>query len=160
MITSLKIIDILITYETVSLSPEGFRFKFKMNLYFLFGWLINSVSFYLLVFGISAIHANKFHNVASSRLKAVGENRWPINAKAPLIRETMNYIGLGAYAMTQSMSSSPLFSTRMNMSTPPGDIKRITNSVVSVVNGIKHKRLGGGDIIVSEIGLGTQRWCR
>jgi len=33
-----------------------------------------------------------------------------------------------------------------------------TNEVVSVVNGIKHKRLGGGDIVVSEMGLGTQRW--
>lgn len=33
-----------------------------------------------------------------------------------------------------------------------------TNSVVKTVNGIKHKRLGGGDIIVSELGLGTQRW--
>lgn len=33
-----------------------------------------------------------------------------------------------------------------------------TNEVVKTVNGIRHKRLGGGDIIVSEIGLGTQRW--
>lgn len=33
-----------------------------------------------------------------------------------------------------------------------------TNEVVKVVNGIRHKRLGGGDIIVSEVGLGTQRW--
>jgi hypothetical protein len=34
-----------------------------------------------------------------------------------------------------------------------------TNEVIKVVNGIKHKRLGGGDIVVSELGLGTQRWC-
>ena len=33
-----------------------------------------------------------------------------------------------------------------------------TNEVVKFVNGIKHKRLGSGDIIVSELGLGTQRW--
>ena len=33
-----------------------------------------------------------------------------------------------------------------------------TNEVVKVVNGIKQKRLGGSDIIVSEVGLGTQRW--
>jgi len=33
-----------------------------------------------------------------------------------------------------------------------------TNEVVKVVNGIKHRRLGGSDIIVSELGLGTQRW--
>lgn len=35
---------------------------------------------------------------------------------------------------------------------------RPTNEVVKVVDGIRHKRLGGGDIIVSEVGLGTQRW--
>lgn len=33
-----------------------------------------------------------------------------------------------------------------------------TNEIVKVVNGIKHRRLGGSDIVVSEIGLGTQRW--
>ena len=33
-----------------------------------------------------------------------------------------------------------------------------TNSVVRVVDGIRQKRLGGTDIIVSEMGLGTQRW--
>jgi Aldo/keto reductase family len=33
-----------------------------------------------------------------------------------------------------------------------------TNEVVKVVNGMKHRRLGGSDILVSELGLGTQRW--
>lgn len=33
-----------------------------------------------------------------------------------------------------------------------------TNEVVGVVDGIRQKRLGGSDIIVSEMGLGTQRW--
>eukprot|EP00611_Tribonema_gayanum_P019819 TRINITY_DN3509_c0_g1_i2.p1 TRINITY_DN3509_c0_g1~~TRINITY_DN3509_c0_g1_i2.p1 ORF type:complete len:474 (-),score=88.81 TRINITY_DN3509_c0_g1_i2:2557-3936(-) len=33
-----------------------------------------------------------------------------------------------------------------------------TNEVVRTVNGIRHRRCGGGDIIVSEVGLGTQRW--
>jgi hypothetical protein len=33
-----------------------------------------------------------------------------------------------------------------------------TNEVVNVVNGIRHKRLGSGDLVVSELGLGTQRW--
>ena len=32
-----------------------------------------------------------------------------------------------------------------------------TNEVVKVVNGIKQRRLGGSDIVVSELGLGTQR---
>lgn len=33
-----------------------------------------------------------------------------------------------------------------------------TNDLVKLVDGIRQKRLGGGDIIVSEVGLGTQRW--
>lgn len=33
-----------------------------------------------------------------------------------------------------------------------------TNETVRVVDGMKHKRLGKGDIVVSELGLGTQRW--
>ena len=33
-----------------------------------------------------------------------------------------------------------------------------TNEVVGVVNGISQKRLGGSGIVVSEVGLGTQRW--
>lgn len=37
--------------------------------------------------------------------------------------------------------------------------KKATNQVVATVNGIRQKRLGGGDIVVSELALGTQRWC-
>ena len=33
-----------------------------------------------------------------------------------------------------------------------------TNDVIKTVNGMKQRRLGGSDIIVSELGLGTQRW--
>ena len=33
-----------------------------------------------------------------------------------------------------------------------------TNEVVKTVAGIRHRRLGSGDIIVSELGMGTQRW--
>ena len=40
----------------------------------------------------------------------------------------------------------------------PASAKGATNEVVETINGIKRKRLGGGDIIVSEMGLGTQRW--
>jgi aryl-alcohol dehydrogenase-like predicted oxidoreductase len=35
---------------------------------------------------------------------------------------------------------------------------RITNEVVSTINGIRQRRLGTTDIVVSEMGLGTQRW--
>jgi aryl-alcohol dehydrogenase-like predicted oxidoreductase len=37
--------------------------------------------------------------------------------------------------------------------------KGSTNEIIKVKNGIKHRRLGGSDIVVSEIGLGTQRWA-
>lgn len=33
-----------------------------------------------------------------------------------------------------------------------------TNEIIKVVNGMRHRRLGGSDIVVSELGLGTQRW--
>lgn len=33
-----------------------------------------------------------------------------------------------------------------------------TNDIITSVNGIRHRRLGGSDIVVSELGLGTQRW--
>ncbi len=33
-----------------------------------------------------------------------------------------------------------------------------TNEVVKKVNGMRQRRLGGSDIVVSELGLGTQRW--
>eukprot|EP00985_Skeletonema_marinoi_P027144 scaffold21805_cov66-Skeletonema_marinoi.AAC.1 len=33
-----------------------------------------------------------------------------------------------------------------------------TNEIIKKVNGMNQRRLGGSDIIVSELGLGTQRW--
>lgn len=33
-----------------------------------------------------------------------------------------------------------------------------TNEIIKTVQGMKHRRLGGSDIVVSELGLGTQRW--
>jgi hypothetical protein len=37
-------------------------------------------------------------------------------------------------------------------------VQKRTNEVISQVNGIRQKRLGGTDIIISEVGLGSQRW--
>lgn len=42
--------------------------------------------------------------------------------------------------------------------TVPG-AKGPTNEVVKNINGMKYRRLGGSDILVSELGLGTQRWA-
>ena len=33
-----------------------------------------------------------------------------------------------------------------------------TNEIIKKVNGMNQRRLGGSDILVSELGLGTQRW--
>lgn len=45
---------------------------------------------------------------------------------------------------------------------PPGNAAagngKPTNEVIKSVNGMRQRRLGGSDIIVSELGLGTQRW--
>ena len=38
-------------------------------------------------------------------------------------------------------------------------LKTYTGDVIRIVDGIKHKQLGYGDIVVSELGIGTQRWC-
>ena len=60
----------------------------------------------------------------------------------------------GAAAAAAAVPTSP--------SSPGGGSnkpKGPTNEVVKVVRGMKHRRLGGsGDIVVSELGLGTQRW--
>lgn len=34
----------------------------------------------------------------------------------------------------------------------------VTNEVIQNIHGMKHRRLGGSDILVSALGLGTQRW--
>ena len=49
-------------------------------------------------------------------------------------------------------------SNRASAASGPYKSKGSTNEVVKVVNGMKRRRLGGSDILVSELGLGTQRW--
>jgi hypothetical protein len=38
----------------------------------------------------------------------------------------------------------------------PKSSKGATNEIIKTVNGMRHRRLGGSDIVVSELGLGTQ----
>ena len=45
-----------------------------------------------------------------------------------------------------------------NIKTSVPGAKGPTNEVIRKVNGMKQRRLGGSDIVVSELGLGTQRW--
>lgn len=61
----------------------------------------------------------------------------------------------GAIALGQF---HPSFISSVSAAEAPRPTPRPTNEVVRTVNGIRHKRLGGSDIIVSEVGLGTQRW--
>ena len=51
-------------------------------------------------------------------------------------------------------------SSPANAKRPPvgGGGSGVTNEVVETINGMRQRRLGGGDIVVSEFGLGTQRW--
>ena len=51
----------------------------------------------------------------------------------------------------------PFGGTSANAAAPPGKAGA-TNEVVATVNGIRQRRLGGSDLVVSEFGLGTQRW--
>lgn len=45
-----------------------------------------------------------------------------------------------------------------NIKTTVPGAKGPTNQILKTVNNMKHRRLGGSDIAVSELGLGTQRW--
>lgn len=56
-------------------------------------------------------------------------------------------------AGSSSASSGPA-----NVKTTVPGAKGGTNEVIRTVQGMKHRRLGGSDIAVSELGLGTQRW--
>ena len=59
-----------------------------------------------------------------------------------------------------SSSSLKVWNKILDVATSPfeNNRRKETNEIVKVVEGIRHKRLGGSDIIVSELGLGTQRW--
>ena len=71
-------------------------------------------------------------------------------------------------ATTFAASSPGDFFAKLFDTSPPGRAQtpaassrraRPTNEVVDVIEGIRHKRLGGrSDIVVSELALGTQRW--
>lgn len=60
--------------------------------------------------------------------------------------------GMFSFGDENNNEASAATSTRTKKSNGP------TNEVIKVVNGIKHRRLGGSDIVVSELGLGTQRY--
>lgn len=70
--------------------------------------------------------------------------------KTNIVKSSVYISGLG-YLFNDKFK---LAANAMSMSN--GQTK--TGEIIKDVNGIKQKRLGNGDIIVSELGLGTQRW--
>jgi len=94
----------------------------------------------------------------------------PYNSASTLLRESLGSADEKASNRRRSLvlgAGSGMFSGFFNngnanaSNTDSGGkfkSKGSTNEVVKVVNGIKHRRLGGSSVVASEIGLGTQRW--
>jgi len=108
---------------------------------------------------ISIISINGF--ISSSINKGSSSSRVSViprsyKDKLPVSSLTKPLLSIGAFVSgligigKRSSASSSALSDRYP--------SKMTNTVVSTVDGIKQKRLGGGDIIVSEMALGTQRW--
>ena len=74
--------------------------------------------------------------------------------KLPVSSLTKPLLSIGAFVSGLIGKRSSASSSALSDRYP----SKMTNTVVSTVDGIKQKRLGGGDIIVSEMALGTQRW--
>jgi len=84
----------------------------------------------------------------------------PANANGASSRRALlrtGSAGIMASPLERLAGMLPIFPTASAAALPKGAAGP-TNQVVKTVEGIRQKRLGGGDIIVSEIGLGTQRW--
>jgi aryl-alcohol dehydrogenase-like predicted oxidoreductase len=63
----------------------------------------------------------------------------------------------GAGGDKSNASAASMSGSNMNLKSNNSN-KGPTNEVIKTVQGMKHRRLGGSDIVVSELGLGTQRW--
>jgi len=133
---------------------------------------MNSILF-LIAVSIFASCTDAFNNVKfSSRSSSTTTNTFSTSNHhnhhhhVSLYSKRRNFIlsaggGLFGGMFSSSFGNNDSDNRRANASEiKRGQYKSVgsTNEVVKVVNGIKHKRLGGSDIIVSELGLGTQRW--
>eukprot|EP00978_Attheya_sp_CCMP212_P012971 scaffold32351_cov60-Attheya_sp.AAC.9 len=74
--------------------------------------------------------------------------------RSPTRRSVLLSAGMfgGIFGGDNKASSAPLGGGSYTSKGP-------SNELVKIVDGMGHKRLGGSDIIVSDLGLGTQRWC-
>jgi len=82
-------------------------------------------------------------------------NEFNTNPRRPTPKIATKFVRLGRSAGAVSFG---LFGGLFRDGNAEANVPKSTNEVVEIVDGIKRKRLGGGDIIVSELALGTQRW--
>jgi aryl-alcohol dehydrogenase-like predicted oxidoreductase len=82
------------------------------------------------------------------------QSRHPLSASSSMVSGRRKVLLASSSSFFGSLFSSSSSSAAAKAGLPA----RPTNEVVKVVNGMKHRRLGGSDIVVSELGLGTQRW--
>jgi|TARA_B110000971_G_scaffold1696_1_gene1868 hypothetical protein len=117
---------------------------------------------------MACISASLVPRVVSSRRREAGRDangETPSSSKhktgAPSRRHVVQAAGLGSlFPWGDKMAAKAV--TLNSRGTGSSSGKKISagpaNETVTVVNGMRHKRLGGGEIFVSEFGLGTQRW--
>ena len=66
--------------------------------------------------------------------------------------------GAAIQKLHDTVGSSLKIASAAALGAVAGNGARETNEVVSVKNGVQQRTLGGSGIVVSEVGLGTQRW--
>jgi hypothetical protein len=91
------------------------------------------------------VHPHHRHNLKD-------ENNMMV-MRSPTRRSVLLSAGMfgGIFGGDNKASSAPLGGGSYTSKGP-------SNELVKIVDGMGHKRLGGSDIIVSDLGLGTQRW--
>ena len=111
---------------------------------------------------MSCISASLVPRVVSSRRagRSRGDARDDPRAEMtqPSRRKVVQAAGLGSLFPWGERAAAMAGSGRGGAPKPGSSAGGLTNETVKLVNGMRHKRMGGGDIVVSEFGLGTQRW--
>ena len=64
----------------------------------------------------------------------------------------------GGVANNKANAAAAAVTPSINNTNKEGRLRRPTNEIIKSINGMRQRRLGSSDILVSELGLGTQRW--
>jgi hypothetical protein len=93
---------------------------------------------------VSPVHPHHRHTFYENNMMVM---------RSPTRRSVLLSAGMfgGIFGGDNKASSAPLGGGSYKSKGP-------SNELVKIVDGMGHKRLGGSDIIVSDLGLGTQRW--